>query len=73
MQVLPLVVEGSGAALPRRSLIFTGTQGIHLRILPPVPVDGWTVKQSGALRDVVRQKIVDELHRLRGARIPVPG
>jgi 1-acyl-sn-glycerol-3-phosphate acyltransferase len=66
VRVLPLVVEGSGAALPRNSWIFGGTQDIHLRVLEAVPVEGWTVKQSGALRDVVRQKIVDELRRLRG-------
>ena len=64
--ILPLVVEGSGAALPRDTWLFGGTQDIHLRILEPVPVDGWTIKQVPALRDAVRQKIVDELDRLRG-------
>src|ERR1035441_5528696 len=63
--ILPLVVEGSGAALPRDTWLFGGTQDIHLRILEPVPVDGWTIKQVPALRDAVRQKIVDELDRLR--------
>jgi 1-acyl-sn-glycerol-3-phosphate acyltransferase len=65
--ILPLVVEGSGAALPRNSWIFGGTHDIHLRILEPVSVDGWNVKQVSALRDLVRQKIVDELERLRSA------
>jgi 1-acyl-sn-glycerol-3-phosphate acyltransferase len=64
--ILPLVVEGSGAALPRNSWLFGETQDIHLQILEPVPVDGWTIKQVPALRDAVRQKIVDELERLRG-------
>ena len=64
--ILPLVVEGSGAALPRNSWIFGKTQDIHLRILEPVPVDGWNIKQVPALRDAVRQRIVDELDRLRG-------
>ncbi len=64
--VLPLTVEGSGAALPRNSLLFGGTQDIHLRILKPVPVEGWNVKQSSELREVVRQKIIEELHGLRG-------
>ena len=64
--ILPLVVEGSGAALPRNSWIFGKAQDIHLRILEPVPVDGWNIKQVPALRDAVRQKIVDELDRLRG-------
>jgi 1-acyl-sn-glycerol-3-phosphate acyltransferase len=64
--ILPLVVDGSGAALPRNSFLFGKPQDIHLRILEPVPVDGWTIKQVPALRDAVRQKIVDELDRLRG-------
>jgi 1-acyl-sn-glycerol-3-phosphate acyltransferase len=66
VQVLPLVVEGSGSALPRSSWLFGATQDIYLRVLDAVSVDGWTVKQSGQLRDAVRQKIVDELGRLRG-------
>ena len=69
--VLPLVVEGSGAALPRNSWIFGSTQDIHLRILKAVPVVGWNIKQVPALRDQVRQTIVDELDRLRGA-VPAP-
>ena len=65
--ILPLVVEGSGAALPRNSWIFGVTQDIHLRILEAVSVDGWTIKQVPALRDAVRQRIVEELDRLRSA------
>ena len=64
--ILPLVVEGSGAALPRNSWIFGKTQDIHLRILEAVSVAGWNLKQVPALRDAVRQRIVDELDRLRG-------
>jgi 1-acyl-sn-glycerol-3-phosphate acyltransferase len=63
--ILPLVVEGSGTALPRNSWVFGKTQDIYLRILEPVPVDGWNIKQVPALRDAVRQRIVDELERLR--------
>jgi 1-acyl-sn-glycerol-3-phosphate acyltransferase len=63
--ILPLVVDGSGAALPRNSWIFGKTQDIYLQILEAVSVDGWNIKQVPALRDAVRQKIVDELDRLR--------
>jgi 1-acyl-sn-glycerol-3-phosphate acyltransferase len=63
--ILPLVVEGSGAALPRNSWMFWGNRDIHLRILEAVSVDGWNIKQAPALRDAVRQRIVDELDRLR--------
>ena len=59
--ILPLVVDGSGAALPRNSWIFGSPSDIYLRILAAVPVDGWDIKQVPALRDAVRQRIVDEL------------
>jgi 1-acyl-sn-glycerol-3-phosphate acyltransferase len=45
--ILPLVVDGSGAALPRNSWIFGSTQDIYLRILEAVSVDGWN-HQAGA-------------------------
>ena len=63
--VLPLVVEGSGNALPRNSWLFGGTQDVYLRVMEPVSVEGWDVKQSAAVRDAVRQRIVDQLARVR--------
>jgi 1-acyl-sn-glycerol-3-phosphate acyltransferase len=63
--VLPVVVEGSGNALPRNSWLFGPSLRIRLRVLEPVPVEGWDTRQTGALRDVVRQMTVDELERLR--------
>jgi 1-acyl-sn-glycerol-3-phosphate acyltransferase len=65
VQILPVVVEGSGAALPRNSWIFGGKKNIQFRILKAVSVDGWDVKRTTELRDTVRQIIVDELSRLR--------
>jgi 1-acyl-sn-glycerol-3-phosphate acyltransferase len=65
--ILPLVVEGTGDALPRNTWLFGGARDIHLRILDPVPVDTWTTRQSAELRDAVRQKIIDELDSLRGS------
>lgn len=66
VSILPLVVEGSGNALPKHSWVFGPTQDIQLKVLPAVSVAGWEQSQSPALRDSVRQKIVDELSRLRG-------
>ncbi len=65
VHVLPVVVEGSGSALPRNSWMFGGTQNIHFRILESVPVDGWDVKRATELREQVRRTIIDELTRLR--------
>ena len=63
--ILPLVVEGTGAALPSQSWIWGKTGEIQLRVLEAIPVEGWGVKESAVLRDAVRQKIDDELNRLR--------
>ncbi len=63
--LLPLVVEGSGSALPRNSWLFGGTSDIYLTVLDPVSVEGWNTDQIGELRDSVREKMIDELHRLR--------
>ena len=63
--ILPLVVEGTGKALPSKTWLWGKSRDIQLRVLEAVPVEGWGVKESAVLRDSVRQKIVDELNRLR--------
>jgi 1-acyl-sn-glycerol-3-phosphate acyltransferase len=63
--VLPVVVDGSGQALPKGRWQFCGTRDIFLRVLDAVPVTGWEASQSGALRDAVRQRIVEELGKMR--------
>ena len=63
--ILPLVVEGTGSALPAKTWIWGKAGLIRLRVLEAIPVEGWAVKESAALRDAVRQKMVDELNRLR--------
>jgi 1-acyl-sn-glycerol-3-phosphate acyltransferase len=65
VSILPLVVEGSGNALPKNSWMFGAKQDIHLHILPAVPVAGYDRRRSADLRDRVRQMIVDELCCLR--------
>jgi 1-acyl-sn-glycerol-3-phosphate acyltransferase len=65
VRVLPLVVEGSGTALPRNTWIFGPTSDIHLQVLEPVSVDGWIPAGAPALRDEVRRRIVQALARVR--------
>jgi 1-acyl-sn-glycerol-3-phosphate acyltransferase len=67
MPILPLVVEGSGTALPRNTWLFGPSQDIYVRALEPVPIEGWDAREPAALREAVRQKMMDELVRLRGA------
>jgi 1-acyl-sn-glycerol-3-phosphate acyltransferase len=66
--LLPLVIEGSDHALPRDTWIFGPSLRVQLHVLPPVDVAGWTVKQSGELRDMVREMIVDTLSPVRCPR-----
>jgi hypothetical protein len=52
--------------------VFGATQDIHLQVLPAVSVAGCDPSQSATLRDTVRQRIVDELGRLRDAEDRIP-
>jgi 1-acyl-sn-glycerol-3-phosphate acyltransferase len=63
--ILPVVVEGTGKALPSKTWVWGNSRDIQLRVLEAIPVAGRGVKESAALRDAVRQKIVDELSRMR--------
>ncbi len=58
-------MEGTGKALPSQTWLWGNSRDIQLRVLEPIPVEGRAVKEGAALRDAVRQKIVDELGRLR--------
>ncbi|MBC7927159.1 MAG: 1-acyl-sn-glycerol-3-phosphate acyltransferase [Bryobacteraceae bacterium] len=63
VSVLPLVVEGTGTALPRASWMFGPTQNILLRVLAPVPSSDFDEAES--LRDTVRSLMQTELEKLR--------
>jgi 1-acyl-sn-glycerol-3-phosphate acyltransferase len=63
--VLPLVIDGTGRNLGKNAALFRSSAPLFLSILPPVKVEGWSAKQAGELRDVVREKMGAELERLR--------
>lgn len=63
--VLPLVIEGSGAALPRGGWLFGPAQDIYLSVLDPVTPDGLDSDRAGEFRDAIRQTMVAELQRMR--------
>jgi 1-acyl-sn-glycerol-3-phosphate acyltransferase len=65
--IVPLVLDGSGSALPRDSWIFGPAQDIRLIVLKPVepgPKNG----NSAEFREVVRQQMIDALEALRRSR-----
>ncbi|HBY64352.1 MAG TPA: 1-acyl-sn-glycerol-3-phosphate acyltransferase [Solibacterales bacterium] len=69
--VLPVVLDGSGAALPRATWRFSGSYDIHLRVLPESPSEGRDPKDTAGFRDEVRQRIVEGLAEIR-TQAPAP-
>ena len=65
VSILPVVLEGASAALPKDSLLFRSGGDIHVKVLPPVSTEGWTAARSTELRDQIWNMINDELRRLR--------
>ena len=63
--VLPLAVEGSGAALPRNSWLFGPAQDIYLEVLPPISTVGRNPKDSAGLREDVRAAIAARVRTIR--------
>jgi 1-acyl-sn-glycerol-3-phosphate acyltransferase len=63
--VLPLVVAGSGTALPKRGWKM-GRSDAEVRVLEPVPTEGLTADDVAALRNRVR-KMIEEARATMGA------
>ena len=58
--VLPLAIDGTMNAIPKHGWQF-GRADVRLDVLPPVPTDGLTLDDVPALRDRVRQSIIDHV------------
>lgn len=63
--VLPLVVAGSGTALPKRGWKM-GRSDAEVRVLEPVPTEGLTADDVAGLRNRVR-KMIEEARATMGA------
>ena len=63
--VLPLALDGTMDALPKHGWQFSRAD-VRLDVLPPVSTDGLTEADLPALRDRVRQMIVDHVAAWRG-------
>ena len=63
--VLPLAIDGTMDALPKHGWRFGGAS-IRLEVLEPVPTAGLTDADVPALRDRVRQRVVERIAEWRG-------
>jgi len=59
--VLPIVIEGSGTALPKAGLVLQGHHPITIRVLDEIPPEAWPAGGAGELADHVRDVFLREL------------
>jgi len=63
--ILPMVLDGTAKALPKRGFILRGKQKLIVRIFEEIPYEkfkGLTIRETS---DMVRKKISDELENIR--------
>ncbi|MGH7787745.1 MAG: lysophospholipid acyltransferase family protein [Candidatus Binatia bacterium] len=59
--ILPIVVEGTGDALPKRGFVLQGRHAIRIRVLDAIPYARFAHDSVEALTDRVRDVIASEL------------
>jgi 1-acyl-sn-glycerol-3-phosphate acyltransferase len=76
--ILPLAIDGSHACLPKHTWMFRKAS-VRVQVLPPIPTTGLTIDDAIALRNRVRNVVMDQLATWRGvtrvevdSQIPVP-
>jgi len=77
--ILPLAIDGSHDCLPKHSWLFTKNSKVQIEVMPPLKTQGMTQKDLPALRNLVRNTIMDQLAKWRGVSrievdslIPIP-
>lgn len=61
--ILPIVISGTNAALPKYSIDFHGSHDIGIRVLPEIPYETFSAMTVAENADMVRQIIISELSR----------
>ena len=59
--ILPVVIDGTAAALPKRGFILRGKQAIRIRVLAPISPPWGPGTDAGALTAMTRGRIAGEL------------
>jgi 1-acyl-sn-glycerol-3-phosphate acyltransferase len=65
--ILPLVVHGTGTALPKHDWRFGRSTG-EVLVLDPIETAGFTLADVPELRDRVRRLIVEQRERLKSSK-----
>jgi 1-acyl-sn-glycerol-3-phosphate acyltransferase len=67
--ILPILVEGTGSALPKRGYVLRGRHDILIRVLDEIPASAWPDGPPLALGEHVRGILAQELATVRNARL----
>jgi 1-acyl-sn-glycerol-3-phosphate acyltransferase len=59
--LLPIVVEGTASALPKRGFVLRGRHAISVRVLDEIPFPSFAHKSAEAFADEVRERFASEL------------
>lgn len=65
VDIIPIVLDGSAKALPKKGAILTGFSNIRVRVLDPVPYSAFAGKSARELRIYVRDLMSEEFKRLQ--------
>ena len=63
--IIPIVLDGTGNALPKNGFEFSSKELFHIRIFDEIPVDGLTDRDVKSLTSKVRHLMIDELKKMR--------
>ena len=63
--ILPIVIEGTAAALPKRGFILRGRQNIVVRVLSPVRIERFLAGGATAFAATVKEMVAGELSLMR--------
>lgn len=65
VDIIPIVLDGSAKALPKKGAILTGFANIRVRVLDPIPYSTFAGKSARELRTFVRDLMSEEYERLK--------
>jgi 1-acyl-sn-glycerol-3-phosphate acyltransferase len=63
--LLPIVLDGSHACLPKKSWVFGGKSVIRLRVFPPLPTEGLSGDDAESLKNSVRALMEQQIREWR--------
>jgi 1-acyl-sn-glycerol-3-phosphate acyltransferase len=61
--LLPIVIEGTSNALPKRGFVLRGRHPIRIRVLDPIPADSFAQLSAKELAEQTRALYAQQLHR----------